>query len=122
MYAVAQNKGNSEAMADAIRCIPYHAFNDHSKCGTRCDYLHDTENYDNKIVPEGLNDQRLFEGLRDIFQKIASTADKLSCSASSNVNESLNATMASKARKSRCYSMTASTDFRFTCTAGRKLD
>lgn len=32
-YAMAQNRGNSASMAEAIRCIPYHAFNQHNKCG-----------------------------------------------------------------------------------------
>lgn len=49
----------------------------------------------------------------DIFQKIPSDAEKFSCGASSNVNESPNATMASKAPNSRSYSMTASASFNF---------
>jgi hypothetical protein len=64
MYAVAQNKGNSKAMADAICCILYHTFNDHSKCGTWCGYLKDKVNYDHKIVPGGFKEQQLFEELR----------------------------------------------------------
>jgi hypothetical protein len=51
----------------------------------------------------------------DIFEKIA---EKFSCGASSNITESPNATMASKAPKSRCYSMTASANFRFACAIG----
>nr|XP_012218851.1 PREDICTED: uncharacterized protein LOC105670095 [Linepithema humile] len=78
-YALAQNKGNSVGLANAVRSIPYHAFNDHTKCGS----------------------QRLFEELKDIFDKLASNAQKFSTGASSNANESLNATMASKAPKSR---------------------
>ena len=30
---MAQNRSNSKAMTDAVRNIPRHAFNDHSKCG-----------------------------------------------------------------------------------------
>lgn len=33
-FAIAGNKGNSANLADAIRCIPKHAFNDHSVCGS----------------------------------------------------------------------------------------
>ncbi|XP_011685184.1 PREDICTED: uncharacterized protein LOC105448359 [Wasmannia auropunctata] len=65
-------------------------------------------------------DQRLFEDLKNIFEKLASNAQKFSTGASSNANESLNATMASKAPKSKCYSMTASADFRFACAIGQK--
>jgi hypothetical protein len=107
-------------MADAIRCIPYHAFNYHSKCGTWRGYLQDKVDYDHKIVPRGCNDQRLFEELRDICQKISSNAQKFSCGASSNIKKSLNASMASKDPKSRCYCMTASADFQFACVVGQK--
>lgn len=82
-------------------------------------YLQDKMNYDNEIVPRAIDDQQLFEELRDICQKITSSAEKLSCSDSSNVNESLNVTMPSKAPKSRSYSTTASADFRFACSVGQ---
>jgi hypothetical protein len=95
-------------MADVVHCIPCHAFNDHSKCGTWCGYLQDKVNYDHNIVLGGFNDQRLFEELRDIFQKITSNAEKFSCDASSNINENLNASMTRKAPKLRYYGMTAS--------------
>ena len=36
-YNMAQNRGNSLAMANAIRCIPYHAFNNYEKCGQWCE-------------------------------------------------------------------------------------
>jgi hypothetical protein len=113
MYALAQNKGNRKSMADAIRSIPYHAFNYHSKCGMWCGYLHDDVNYDHKIVHEVSNDQRLFEEVKDIFSENSFTYRE-------TFMQCLNATMASKAPKSQCYSMTASADFRFTCTVGRK--
>lgn len=53
MYAVAQNRGNSEAMADVIRCIPHHTFNDHIKCGEWSSYVLDKEKYDHKVIPGG---------------------------------------------------------------------
>lgn len=119
-YALAQNKGDSVGLANAVRSIPYHVFNDHTKCGTWCGFVENEENYDHKIIPGGFHDQRLFEELKNIFDKLASNAQKFSTCASSNANESLNATMASKAPKSRCYSMTASADFRFACAVGQK--
>ncbi|KAK0181800.1 hypothetical protein PV327_004048 [Microctonus hyperodae] len=99
-------------MADAIRCIPYHTFNDHSKCGDWCGYIRDKENYDHKVIPGGFEDERLFADRKNIFDKLADNAQKFSSGASSNSNESLNATMMSKHPKSRCYSTTASADFR----------
>lgn len=119
-YALAQNKGDSIGLANAIQSIPYHVFNDHTKCGTWCGFVERKENYDHKIIPGGFQDQRLFEELKNIFDKLASNAQKFSTGASSNANESLNATTASKAPKSRCYNMTASADFRFSCAVGQK--
>lgn len=63
-YALAQNKGNSSGLATAIRSIPYHAFNDHSQCGTWCGYHEDKENYVHKVVPGGFEDPLLFEELK----------------------------------------------------------
>ncbi|XP_011883888.1 PREDICTED: uncharacterized protein LOC105571031, partial [Vollenhovia emeryi] len=64
----------------------------------------------------------LFSALQEIFGKLADNAEKYSTGASSNVNESLNATMASKAPKSRCttHGTSASADFRFACAVGQK--
>lgn len=33
-FAIAENRGDCSALADTIRWIPKHAFNDHSACGT----------------------------------------------------------------------------------------
>ena len=48
--------------------------------------------------------------------QFATNAEKKTSGASSNANESLNATMASQAPKSRCYSISALADYRFACT------
>lgn len=72
-------------------------------------------------IPGGIRDPELFEALREIFDKLAKNAERYSTGTSSNINESLkNATMASKAPKSRCYSKSASADFRFACAVGQK--
>lgn len=119
-YAMTTNKGNSAAMARDIQCIPYHAFNNHSKCGMWCGFVKDPKNYDHTIIPGGFCDKELFKALKDIFDRLAANAEKFSAGASSNVNESLNASMASKAPKSRCYSLTASSDYRFAGTIAQK--
>lgn len=62
----------------------------------------------------------LCEDLKTIFYKLAANAVKFSLGASSNRNESLNTLMDSKAPKSRCYSRSASADYRFACVVGHK--
>ncbi|KAK0171516.1 hypothetical protein PV327_011158 [Microctonus hyperodae] len=112
--------GDSLGLVNAIRSIPYHAFDNHSKCGAWYGYIADKENYVHKVIPGGFEDPILFKELKKIFDKLASNAQKFSNGASSNANESLNAMMASKASKSRCYSRTASADYRFACAIGQK--
>lgn len=119
-YALAQNQGESKAMAAAIRSIPHHTFNDHSICGTWCGYLKNKENYEHSTVPDGFTDVNLLTALKTVFYKLAENAEKFSLGTSSNSNESLNATMASKTPKSRCYSLSASADYRFACSVGQK--
>ncbi|XP_071641015.1 uncharacterized protein [Temnothorax longispinosus] len=119
-YAMTQNRGKSAAMAEAIRSIPYHAFNQHEKCGQWCGYVKDKENYNHRMIPGGFTDLKLFEALKEVFDKLASNAEKFSVGASSNVNESLNASMASKAPKSKCLSLTASADYRYASVVAQK--
>lgn len=119
-YAVTQNKGNSQAMANAVRCIPYHAFNDHSMCGSWCGYVQNKENYEHTIIPGGLQDKKLFEALVEIFSKLADNAEKFSAGASSNINESLNSSMSAKNPKRICNSKSAAADYRFACVVGQK--
>ena len=119
-YAMAQNKGNSAAMAQNIRSIPYHVFNNHEKCGQWCGFIKDPENYDHKIVPGGFHDINLLETLKAVFERLAINADKFSVGVSTNINESLNASMASKAPKSKSLSTTAAADYRYACVVAQK--
>lgn len=80
MYAVAQSRGDSKTMEDAIGSIAYHTFNDHSKCGNWCSYIRDKENYDHKVIPGGFEDEGLFLELKNIFKKLATNAQKFSIS------------------------------------------
>ena len=72
------------------------------------------------MIPGGLYEEKLFNELVDVFGKLAANAEKFSVGVSSNVNESLNASMASKAPKLKCLSKTASSDIRFTCVVSEK--
>lgn len=67
--AVTQNRGNSQSMADVLRSISHHTFNDHSLFANWCGYIQDKETYDHKIVPGGFQDPNLFNELKDIFYK-----------------------------------------------------
>ena len=58
--------------------------------------------------------------LKEIFERLGANAEKFASGAPTNVNESLNASMASYAPKSRCYSMTSAADHRFAFTVASK--
>ncbi|KAE8752649.1 hypothetical protein FOCC_FOCC000771 [Frankliniella occidentalis] len=119
-YALSQNKGNSAAMAIALRAIPLHTFNDHTLCGNWCGYKRDPENYDHRTVPGGFTNEQLREDLIDVFNKLADNANKFSAAASSNSNESINSMMARKCPKNTCLSMSESADFRYAAVVGKK--
>ena len=72
------------------------------------------------MIPGGLHEDKLFNELVDIFGKLTANAEKFSVGVSSNVNASLNASVASKAPKSKCLSKTASSDIGFTCVVSEK--
>ncbi|KAK0073244.1 hypothetical protein PV325_010035, partial [Microctonus aethiopoides] len=78
LYAVAQNKGNSIQLADALRQIPDHAFGNHDNCNAK-----------------------LYNKLQQIFLTYANNAAKFSIAASSQANESVNNIMAHNAPKNR---------------------
>lgn len=118
--ALSQNKGDSLSLANAIQSMPFHVFNDHSKCDSWCGYNGDKENYVHKVIPGDFEDPVLFTELKNIFEILAANAQKFSNGASSNANESLNTMMVSKAPESRCYSKYASADYRSACTVGQQ--
>ncbi|XP_046614237.1 uncharacterized protein LOC124302290 [Neodiprion virginianus] len=111
---------NTKEVADALRNIPDHAFNNHDNCGHWCRYVKNPLTYDHKVIKGGFQSPDLYKDLKHIFGKLADNADRFAAGASSQANESLNATMTSHYPKSRCYSQTASGDFRFACAIGEK--
>ena len=106
-YAIAQNKGSSTDVAQAIKSIPDHVYNQHENCGEWCKRENDNKNQ--KII---LKDELLYNSLRDIFLKYSNNSSKFSVAASSQANESLNSVIASRAPKAKCYSRTGSADYR----------
>ena len=121
-YSVAQNQGDSKGMADAIKNIPYHCFNNHSNCGTWCGYLNDPDNYKHSVIGDGFKNDSLFEALKSLFDNLSKNTDRFSAGVSSNANESLNATIVSKAPKSRTYGMSTSGNIRVACAVNKKND
>ncbi|XP_071632814.1 uncharacterized protein [Temnothorax longispinosus] len=119
-YAVSQNPGNPDNLAAAIRNIPFHAFNMHDNCGDWCNYSKDPENYTHSTVLGGFQNERLFEELKELFNKLANNAEKFSTGASSQANESLNNIMLKKAPKAVCYSLSESADFRYASAVAQK--
>lgn len=119
-YALSQHIGNSTAMANAIRQIPHHAFNNHENCGAWCSYQHDPENYTHTSVPGGFQSSTLYTSLKQIFNQLANNSDKFAHGFSSQANESINHAAASKAPKAQCYSQSESADFRFAAVVGQK--
>ena len=121
-YSVSQNTGNVAEMSAAIKNVPYHCFNIHTDCGAWCGYKKNPETYKHSTIGEGFQDERLFSALKCLFNVLASKTDKFVAGVSSNVNESLNTIIASKAPKSRLYGMSASGDYRVACAINKKND
>lgn len=119
-YAMAQNKGNSKSMANAVRNIPNHLFNIHDNCGDWCGYKKDPEHYDHSTIPGGFKNPKLFNVLKKTFDKLADNADSYAAGLSTNTNESLNGSMATKCPKRLCFSQSASADNRFAAVVAEK--
>ncbi|XP_044741081.1 uncharacterized protein LOC123302280 [Chrysoperla carnea] len=69
-----------------------------------------------------LKDPELYTHLYNLFGKYANNAHKIAFSASSQANENVNNIMAHKAPKSRCYSMSESSDYRYASAVCSKND
>ena len=121
-YCISQNVGYSEEVANAVRNIPYHAFNKHDNCGSWCSYSQNPDAYRHSNIDNGLTDQKLFDTLVTLFDDLAAKAHTYSAGASSNPNESLNNIIVSKAPKSRMYDMSISSDIRVACAINKKND
>lgn len=109
-------------MARAIENVPNHCFNIHDSCGSRCNYKNNPDTYTHKTIGEGFKDQKLFEALKSIFNKLASKTNQFVAGTSSNNNENLNSLIVSKAPKSRLYGKSQAGDFRVACAISKKND
>lgn len=106
-YTVKQNQGDPEGVANGLRAAVSHAFGKHDNCNVKwCRYSVDPQGYRFKSLPNGkpLSGESMQKDLEALFEKHALQADKLSNIGSTQPNESLNMTIASKAPKTKHFS------------------
>ncbi|KAK0071447.1 hypothetical protein PV325_012921, partial [Microctonus aethiopoides] len=114
---IKKNIGNTHEIEKSLKNLPYHVFDRHDHCGSFCGYHKDKENYD---TSRHFKNEVLFNALKNLFDKLAQNAAEYSLAGSSQPNESLNNSMSSHCPKSRSYSTTESSDFRFALTVAHK--
>ncbi|XP_072035542.1 uncharacterized protein, partial [Amphiura filiformis] len=121
-YAINQNKGNAEGIQRNLQAIIPHCYGEHIKCGTWCRYLQDPTNYRHKALPGGkpLQDTDTRAELERIMDMQVKNADNLAPVLNSQANECFNATVASKAPKSRHYGGSESNDYRVAAAVCQK--
>ncbi|XP_071578903.1 uncharacterized protein [Temnothorax nylanderi] len=108
-YALDQNKGNTEATTKALLSIAEHIFGSHSNCGTWCE-AKDNPEYVFKSLPKGkpLFSKSLQTALHGVLMEFTSRVLKVAPGGSSQLNESFNHMVATRAPKSRHYSSSRS--------------
>jgi DNA polymerase III epsilon subunit-like protein len=113
MYALYQNKDNTEGVKAALGAVVPHIHDDHTRCGRWCK-AGSTTTYRYRGLPKGrpLVNVTTRRGLENIMACYIANASKLSPLANSQNNESANNIIASKAPKSRYYGGSESSDFR----------
>ena len=119
-YCVAQCKGDSVNMANALRNIPNHCYNIHDNCGDWCRYRKNPDAYKHSVIDDGFHDQNLFDDLTCLFNTLANKTAEFAAGISTNANESLNASIASFAPKTRMFGMSASGSQWTVCTITKK--
>lgn len=110
LYMISQNQGNEEGISQGFDAISLHPFGDHTLCNPNwCSHVQDPlKKY--KSLPYGrpLTDSALQKCLIDFFAELKMHCEKYSTLGSTQANESLNKTIASKAPKAHFYSGTSS--------------
>jgi len=111
-----KNKNNTEVIRENFLNIVPHAFDDHSKFGDWCKYKIDPVSYRHKILPggKGLVEKGHInrEKIQAVFEVFSRNAEKLNPCGSTQGNESLNHTIASRAPKHLHYGGSSSNDIR----------
>lgn len=107
-------------MAKGINHIPYHCFKIHDICGSWCRYHKNPDTYKHSVLRNGFHDESLFEELKIIFEALAKKCHQFVTGVSSNLNESLNLMIVSKAPKIRFYGL-SSGNARVACAVIKKM-
>ncbi|VDI77010.1 Hypothetical predicted protein, partial [Mytilus galloprovincialis] len=109
-YMISQNQGNEEGISQGFDAISLHPFGDHTLCNPNwCSHVEEPlKKY--KSLPYGrpLTDSALQKCLIDFFAELKTHSEKYATLGSTQANESLNKTIASKAPKAHFYSGTSS--------------
>ncbi|XP_077991796.1 uncharacterized protein LOC144446003 [Glandiceps talaboti] len=114
-YMCQQNKGSTDKIEQGLQALSRHPYGDHSCCSAEwCGYLKDSKCFRYKSLPYGnpLTDADLQETLKKIFERFIPQAYKLANLESTQSNESLNKSIASKAPKTHFYSGSESLNYR----------
>ncbi|XP_061188202.1 uncharacterized protein LOC133196309 [Saccostrea echinata] len=121
-YCISQNENDPSGMKKNLEAIGRHVFGDHSFCESWCKYLASPLTYKPWQLPyhRYLNNQDLKSDLTSLLSLYISQADKLVDLGSTQPNESLNNTIASKTPKQNFYSGSESNDFRVAAAIAQK--
>ncbi|XP_077273314.1 uncharacterized protein LOC143903538 [Temnothorax americanus] len=108
-YALDQNKEYTEATTKALLSIAEHIFGSYSNCGTWCE-AKDNPEYVFKSLPKGkpLFSKSLQTALHGVLMEFTSRVLKVAPGGSSQLNESFNHMVATRALKSRHYASSRS--------------
>lgn len=121
-YLLAQNRDNPEGIRRGFEGLCGHVFGDHKACDTS--WCSHKENPEKKFqsLPYGrpLKDTNLQKALIDIFSKYRDQSERLSQLSSTQINESFNKTVASKAPKTHFFSGSASLNQRVAAGVAQK--
>lgn len=114
-YMVSQNKGNVYGIENGLKALVGHLIGDHECCSSKwCGYQRDKAyQHSNLQYGKVLTSQDLKKDLEKLFLgNLMNQAKKLANLSSSQANESLNNTIASKDPKAKHYSVSANLSYR----------
>ncbi|XP_052223037.1 uncharacterized protein LOC127838944 isoform X1 [Dreissena polymorpha] len=121
-YNISQNKQNPVGISRGMDAVVGHAFDDHSFCDdTWCRFIHNSSaKYSSFPYGRPLTKPSLKAALFDVFGAYKKIAPKLSMLSSTQANESLNKSIASKAPKQLHLSGSANLNFRIAAGVAQK--
>lgn len=104
-HALAQHEGDPRQFKTSLLSIRDHLYGQHENCGEWC--RKDAEEHTIQ-----LKSQKLHSCLYDHLAKYANNANKFAFAATTQLNENFNGVVSHRMPKNRCYSTSASADYR----------